>query len=279
MDEAGKPKTNFISWQDKRTEQPMAESGVSYLDFLKNHLTDSRCQTGTDLRAGMLGPVLFWFQKNKLSELDGKKAVFLSDFIVSYFTGCEITCDPTQAAGSGVYNLVDNCWLRLYLETTQISGSLLPHVVEIGTKSGEISNDISGKIGIKQGIPVYTSMGDHQAVLFSSGMDEESLSINIGTGAQVTLLSKDPIYSDTFETRPFVDGYYLNCISGLSAGRAINLFEKFVKDTIETFSAQMIQPDILKLLDDAIEQRDIDTDITCDPRFFEAENDTGKAGF
>ncbi len=224
VNKLNKPKSNFISWQDTRTTKSMPGKTVSYFDFLKNRLSDLRYQTGTDLRPGMLGPVLFWLQQNKYPYLSKSKATFLSDFIGACLTGNEVACDVTQAAGSGVYSLVDQGWSKSYLKTAHISENILPRVVKPGTQAGQISDSISRKTGIKQGTPVYTSVGDYQAALFASNIDMESLSINIGTGAQVTFLSKTRKYFDQFETRPFFDGHSLNCISGLPAGRSIKSF-------------------------------------------------------
>jgi sedoheptulokinase len=279
VDKSNEPVSNFISWQDRRTIKLMRGKSVSYLDYLKSNLSNLRYHTGTDLRPGMLGPILFWLRQNKYPRLEKLKAAFLSDFIVSYLTAGEIVCDSTQAAGSGVYSLTDGCWSKTFLETTHICERILPSVVNPGTECGQISPHISKIIGIRQGIPVYTSIGDYQAALYSCHIDQDTLSINIGTGAQVSLLSNTPIYSDKYETRPFFDNHYLNCISGLPGGRAIKVFENFIGETIKIFLGHTSNCDVLKTLDSLTTDTSEKTGLICYPNFFPDEPSASESGF
>ena len=280
VDESNEPLSNFISWQDKRTEeQILYGKEVSYLDYLKEQLKEYRSVTGTDIRSGMLGPVLFWFKKNGYLEQKYVKATFLSDYFASLLSNTDPVCDPTNAAGSGIYNLLDNNWVDSFFDVTKISKENLPKIVKSGTKIGEISNFIAQKLGIKQGTPVYVSIGDYQATLFASAIDTKSISINIGTGAQVSILTKDPKYTKSFENRPFFDGYFTNCISGLSGGRAISLFEEFVSNTIALFTGSSAQFEILNKLDKLCVNKSMKADIICVPQFFKHKDSLQKTGF
>ncbi len=279
VDKSKVPLSNFISWQDQRTTETMPGKQFSYLDFVREGLSSYRLITGTDLRPGMLGPLLFWWKSKGYIGQKHYKVSFLSDYLVSLLTDTDIVCDPTQAAGSGVYNLLENTWLKEFVQVTEIPEEILPQVVESGTKVGGICSAIARTLGIQQGTPVYVSTGDYHAALFASGINTRSLSINIGTGAQVSLLTRAPKYSKNFETRPFFDSYYTNCISGLPGGRAISLFEDFINDTIRMFSECSVRFEILKRLDELCVKRFQKTDIVCDPHFFDAGNGLSRSGF
>jgi len=279
VDVSNEPVSNFISWQDRRTAQLIPGEDVSYVEFLKIHLSELRNQSGTDIRPGMLGPVVFWLKKNDFPFPSKSKVAFLSDFVVSYLTGAGILCDRTQAAGSGVYSLSDDCWAKAYLAATKISESILPDVVETGTKCGHISGRVAQLVGIKQGVPVYTSVGDYQAALLASGIDGGSVSVNVGTGGQVSVLNRKVEYSDKFETRPFFDGFYLNCISGLPAGRTIKLYEAFVDETVRLFSGRACECNVLEKLDSRCEKGFVKNDVVCDPDFFGHGHGPSKGGF
>ena len=78
LDGSNKPVTNFISWQDQRTTELLSKSHVTYLNYLKDSLQKYRPLTGTDLRSGMMGPLLFWFKRNGYLNSNSKvKATFI----------------------------------------------------------------------------------------------------------------------------------------------------------------------------------------------------------
>lgn len=278
VDESNKPLSNFISWQDQRTagEKIFGEK-ISYLDYLKDKLTHFRTVTGTDLRPGMLGPIIFWFKK--LGYIDKKcaKVSFLSDYIASRLSDTEPVCDPTNAAGSGIFNLIDNDWLESFFDVTKISKEYLPKVVKSGTVVGGLSSNFAARLGLKKGLPIYASVGDYQAALFASGINTDSISLNIGTGAQVSVLAKKPLFGEAFETRPFFNNFYTNCISGLPGGRCIALFESFLKNAINLFAESEPQTDVLNRLDEICATRLLKTDLICAPNFFTSKAFYGNA--
>jgi len=238
LDKSKLPLSNFISWQDQRTTEVMHNKRFSFIDFLREEISSYRLITGTDLRSGMLGPLLFWLKTNGYVT---HKVSFLSDYLVSVLTGSNIVCDPTQASGSGVYNLLDNTWLDEFIRVAGITEEILPQIVESGTKVGGVRDSA---FCIKQGTPVYVSVGDYHAALFASEIHTRNLSINIGTGAQISVLTRTPRYSEYFETRPFFDGYYTNCVSGLPGGRGL---------TFEDFTNKKLLRDIVKKYYEAFE--------------------------
>ena len=63
LDQSKEPLTNFVSWQDQRTTELMTANQTTYLNYLSDSLYKYRSVTGTDLRSGMMGPLLFWFQQ------------------------------------------------------------------------------------------------------------------------------------------------------------------------------------------------------------------------
>jgi sugar (pentulose or hexulose) kinase len=64
-------------------------------------------------------------------------------------------------------------------------------------------------------------VGDQQSALLGSFLEERELSLNIATGSQVSLLSRDCELGD-YQTRPYFDGHYLKTITHIPAGRAVN---------------------------------------------------------
>ena len=71
--------------------------------------------------------------------------------------------------------------------------------------------------------------------LLSSKLDDRCISINIGTGAQVSLLVNDYIGSDNYEIRPYINSAFTKCVTGLPGGRLLGLFEKFIKNVLHEY--------------------------------------------
>lgn len=88
-------------------------------------------------------------------------------------------------------------------------------------------------VGEYQGIPVAVGIGDNQASVLGSGCAKGEMLINIGTGAQVSVLSDGPAPCGIIEMRPGFDGYYLLVGASLCGGRAYALLHDFFCDVVE----------------------------------------------
>ena len=279
VDGSNKPITNFVSWQDKRTDELYYKSQTTYFNYLKNNLQKYRPITGTDLRPGMMGPLLFWFNKNGyLKNRPIVRATFISDFIVSVLTGEEPLCDPTNASGSGIYNIKNEDWLTEYFEISGVDKNILPNVVKTKSLVGQLVPSLSVELNLKQGTPIYVSIGDYQAALVSSKFNNKHISINVGTGAQVSLLIENYINTDDYEIRPYINNAFTKCVTGLPGGRLLSLFEVFIKNILDEFHSYAGELNILFELDSVCLKTISDTNIVCNPNFFDYEIDSN-SGF
>ena len=100
-----------------------------------------------------------------------------------------------------------------------IDESFLPRVSTDGEMLGEYLN-----------ISVSPALGDNQASFLGSvGCDEDSLLINIGTGAQVCAIGSYREPCEDIEIRPFICGKYLICGSSLCGGSGYGMLESFFR--------------------------------------------------
>ncbi len=76
-------------------------------------------------------------------------------------------------------------------------------------------------------IPIYIGIGDHQCAILGVGNNENTLSINMGTGSQISLISSST--STKLSVRPFFNGKHLECITHIPSGRALNEYIGFVE--------------------------------------------------
>ena len=86
-------------------------------------------------------------------------------------------------------------------------------------------------IGEYQKIPVAVAIGDNQAAFMGSVTDGNTVLVNIGTGSQVSLLSREFPKEESLlvEARPYDGEQYLYSGSCLCGGRSYALLENFFR--------------------------------------------------
>ena len=120
-------------------------------------------------------------------------------------------------------------------------------------------------LGEYKGIPVSIAVGDNQASVFSTLASEDDLLLNVGTGSQVSLISKKPIFAENIETRPYFEGKYLVVGSALCGGRAYSLLKNFYKDILQ-YIAPVSDETVYKIMNDMLE-KETAVGLTVDTRF------------
>ena len=87
----------------------------------------------------------------------------------------------TQAAGTGLYDLEAHTWNRELITTIGSDRVLFPVVGEQAVQF----------LWNGKHITAYPALGDQQAALFGADfLDEDEISFNLGTGAQVSRLTQ-----------------------------------------------------------------------------------------
>lgn len=116
----------------------------------------------------------------------------------------------TDAAALGFLDLTNMSWDQEVAARLGISETQLPtpigSIAEIGTSA-------------KYHCPIYLAVGDQQAALLGSGIESSSVSVNLATGCQVSVISKS--WKSTVQSRPFFDAEFLHTRTHLPAGRLL----------------------------------------------------------
>lgn len=90
-------------------------------------------------------------------------------------------------------------------------------------------------IGKYKNIPVAAAIGDNQASVFSTLVDENAVLVNIGTGSQISVIADKPGNSENIETRPYFESKYLLVGAALCGGRAYSILKDFFKEIVSEF--------------------------------------------
>jgi xylulokinase len=214
VDARGTALTNAATWLDERVldEHP---SGGTYFDLLAARLgNQARRRLGNELRPGLPIGTLFWLAERGALPADAVPLT-IADFALAQLCEAAPGVDPTNAAATGAFDVMAGTWDRTAIGRAGLSNLAWPPIADFGVAAGVYR-------GSEGTIPCYRPVGDAQCALVGAGLAAGELSINIATGSQVSMLRAAPQLGE-YQTRPFFDGRALTTISGIPAGRALNV--------------------------------------------------------
>ena len=210
----GQAVSPLYTWQDGRGSLPLKE-GLSCAGILK--------KKGLGAAAGYGLTTHFYMLKNGLVPEGAAKMTTISDYIAMKLTGNkEPVLGADMAASWGCFDLKKRGFCVEEMKELGFDTSILPKVVA--------GHEIIGYTG--ENIPVAVSLGDNQASVLGSVQDiEHTVLINIGTGSQVSVGTKQYIACDgSVELRPCTEDANILVGSGLCGGRAYAMLEKFYRE-------------------------------------------------
>jgi sugar (pentulose or hexulose) kinase len=224
------PLTPLINWQDRRGEEIYRGSDRTYVQEAAARLgPEAPRRTGCKLASGFMAVTLFWLKEAGGLPSSGT-AAFIADYFGAVLTGTTPVTDATNAAGSGIMDIVGGDWAGDLMEQLGLPRGLFPHIRRAGERLGSLQPRMAAATGLPSGLPVCAAIGDHQASFLGSVRDRRtSVLINVGTGAQVSAFTDSFSFDPGLETRPFPRGGCLLVCPGLSGGRSYALLEGFFR--------------------------------------------------
>jgi len=228
---------------------------------------------------GYLGTTLFWLvQQGNLSL--GATATFLPDYAVAQLTGSAPVTDATNAAGSGLFDVLDRCWRVDLLDRLGLREEMLPEVVASGAMAGRVTADVAERTGLAIGTPVCVACGDNQASFFGSVGDfDQSVLVNVGTGGQVSAYVPDARPTDELEARPFMDGGFLLVGAGLEGGRSYAWLRDFFRGIGQAFFGAQGDEDLYEAMNRLAADVSSGSDgLVCEPLFTGTRREPDRRG-
>lgn len=221
--ENGVPVMPYISWQKE----------LGNLAEIAEKLDQQQiASTGMPLKLGLPSTNLYYLKKDiPIEKYERLYFYTLGDFYIRILSDCQPAVHETNAAATGLYDLSEKKW----------NVSLIRSILGDMEKSIVFPEIYDGQDPIaleKDKITYYffPALGDQQAALLGSHLTSEGeLSLNFGTGAQMSVLTKDVIYSGEYQIRPYFNGYYIKTIPHIPSGRALNVYYNFVKEVVNRF--------------------------------------------
>lgn len=221
VDAGGQAVSPLINWQDRRGEEIMPGESVSYVQRAAELAGPEAPRTsGCMMSAGFMGVTLYWLQQTGALP-ERVTACFAADHVGATLTERPPVTDPTNGASSGLFDLATRTWDESLISSLELPLSLFPPVREAGDPLGGLSAASAEATGLPEGLPVFVGLGDNQASFLGSVADlDETVVVNVGTGAQVGCFTETVHHAPPLETRPFAREGYLLVSAGLSGGRS-----------------------------------------------------------
>ncbi len=225
-DDAARPLSRFISWQDQRALQPLPGGDATCEAEINRLIGEAeRRELGNEHVPGVPLNNLYWLKRHgALPALPGGRPLVASlpYFIAARLGGGELVADVTNAYGLGALDIRTLGWHRPVIETLSLDGLRWPRVVPQGTVIGE------WRAGGKA-LPIFAPVGDYHCAHVGALLGADELSINISTGSAVARIA-DGAETGDFQTRPWFDGRYLKTITHIPGGRALNALVRLLSE-------------------------------------------------
>lgn len=259
--EDGSPYCDYISWQKEfgKLDTPFGRP----VDSLSEDFTNEIKISGMPLRAGLpLANLLYLKYMGLLNGTKRLRFYTLGDYILRHFAQDSVACHPSNAAATGMYDILSGDWNWKLVDYVCGDKVLFPQIGD---------EPFYFRYKEKQFVAV-SAIGDYQAAMLGAGInDGATLSLNIATGAQASCLietfSRNELGSK-IQIVPFFDHKYLKRIAFIPSGRSVNLYIRFIKDILKTFDMDIQEDDIWNRII-SILRNEKDKQMSFDLSFFE----------
>jgi len=226
LDAGYHPVSPFIGWQDQRCEEQISE-GTTYLEQMLELAGNGFEHSGCTPATGYMGSTLFWLKHNDLLPAH-TTACFAPDYLVSRLCDSRPVTDPTNAASAGLFDVMTGTWNDELIASLGLRLTHLPPVQPSCQTVGYLTESAATSTGLPAGLPVANGCGDNQASFAGSVADYgRSVLVNIGTGAQISAFTEEPLLAQGLDLRPALGSGFLLVGAGLCGGRSYQLLRDF----------------------------------------------------
>lgn len=116
---------------------------------------------------------LLWVKHNAPSLYQHAEHLLLAAHDYIHWKLCaSVVTDYTNACTTGLLNIQENDWAVDLLQRLDLRTDWLPELMPAGQKTGDLSREAAGQMGLKAGIPVFHGAGDAASATIGSGAGE-----------------------------------------------------------------------------------------------------------
>jgi xylulokinase len=180
LDEEGNALRPAIIWADQRSK--------TQVDRIKNQLGQDALVRllGNPLATGFMLPTCLWLQENEPQLWASTAHLLLPKDYLRYTLTGELSSEPSDASGTGLFDLHRRLWNKQVLDRFDIDRRLLPEIQTSSTITGYLKKNTARELGLSEKIPVVIGGSDQACQALGNGLiDPGQASSTIGTGGQI----------------------------------------------------------------------------------------------
>lgn len=213
-----------ILWNDVRT--------TAQCRFITETLGKSELArfVGNPALEGFTAPKLLWVRDEEPNVFEKTRSVLLpKDYIRFLMTG-EKAMEPSDAAGTLLFDIRENCWSAEMLSALELDAEWLPLIAGSDEITGRLTSSAADALGLRKGTPVVGGGADNAAASVGSGVVVPgTMQTSIGTSGAVVAPIDRPRVDPEMRIHSFnhaiPDMWYLMGVV-LSAGAALSWFRR-----------------------------------------------------
>ena len=182
LDGSGEVIRPALLWNDVRTTEQCRQMTAAL------GLNGLRRTVGNLALEGFTAPKLLWLRENEPASYDRLRTLLLAKDYIRYRLTGELATEPSDAAGTVLFDVRRRRWSDEVLSALDISPDLLPTVVGSTDVSGVVTPGVARELGLPPSTPVIGGGADNAAGAVGSGVVVPGrVQSSIGTsGALVT---------------------------------------------------------------------------------------------
>lgn len=228
VNKEGKAVSPFYTWKNEYGNE-IYRDGVTYAEYLSE-------KAGCRMYSGYGSVTHFYLQQKGLLPGEGISFVNIGDYLAMELTGEKTSlADVTMAASFGGFLTEKGCFDFEKLKAAGVNTSYYPEVVK-----GKATGIFQAEAEVTP-VPVYPAIGDNQASFLGAVRNkEDSISINVGTGSQVSIFSTEFCETKELEIRPFLEAGYLYVGASLNGGKVYERLAVFFREICSFFTGKEV---------------------------------------
>ncbi|MGY4687959.1 xylulokinase [Petrotoga sp. DB-2] len=188
LDSGGNLLGNAITWLDQRSStiiKKWESEGINDKLFKYTWINPTATYTV---------PQLCWVRKNKKEMFKKTRHILLAKDYIKYLLTKKMVTDPSDASGTGVFDIIKNRWSSEAFELVDLPMNLFPCVQPSTAIIGNLTKEASSLFNLPPGVPVINGGSDHSVSEIGAGLFKEGrVSCILGTAGVVAGLTTKPI--------------------------------------------------------------------------------------
>lgn len=174
-----------ILWNDSRTtKETQYLNNVVGKEKLSKH-------TANIAFTGFTAPKILWMKENEPDNFNKISKIMLPKDYIAYKMSGIFCTDISDASGTLLYDVKNNCWSKTMIDICGIKETQLPKLFKSYEVVGNINIELAEQLGINEEVKIIAGAGDNAAAAIGTATVGDGMcNISIGTSGTIFISSE-----------------------------------------------------------------------------------------